>query len=214
MDQYSNFEEMKQQEHQDTDFRIHYRIGCSGVAVLGIHGGEIEPGTMRIADAIAGQEHSFYSFEGMKTRGNRALHITSTHFDEPIAMEIVRFSDIIISIHGCAGLEPMIFLGGLDSELKQRVFEELRTAEIPTAENTASHYSGIDCANICNLCGRRRGVQVEISRGLRTVMFRDLTPEGRQHPTELFERFVQAVRRAIDPFVKIYNETHPLESTD
>jgi phage replication-related protein YjqB (UPF0714/DUF867 family) len=214
MDQYINFENLKQQEQQDTDFRIHYRVGCSGIAVLGIHGGEIEPGTTRIADAIAGQEHSFYSFAGMKTRGNRSLHITSTHFDEPAAMEIVRVSEIILSIHGCAGMEPMTFLGGLDSELKHQVFEELRRADIPVAEPSASHFSGIDDANICNLCGRRRGVQLEISRGLRCLMFRDLTPEGRQYPTEMFARFVQAVRRAVDPLVKIYREAHPLESTD
>jgi phage replication-related protein YjqB (UPF0714/DUF867 family) len=57
-------------------------------------------------------------------------------------------------------------------------------------------------------------VQLEISRGLRTLMFRDLTPEGRKYPTEVFTRFTQAIRKAIAPFAVIFFETHPLEGTD
>ena len=214
LDQYTNFENLKRSERQNTDYRIHYRIGCSGIAILGIHGGEIEPGTMRISDAIAGQEHSFYAFEGIKSRGNQSLHITSARFDEPIAMEIVCVSEIIISIHGCTGMEPMIFLGGLDVELKQQILQELQKSGFQTTECSESRFGGIDYSNICNLCGRGMGVQIEISRGLRTLMFRDLTPEGRRYPTEVFTRFTQAIRNAIDLFALIYFETHPLEGTD
>ena len=214
MDQYTDFENLKQSEIKNTDYRIRYRIGCSGIAILGIHGGEIEPGTTRIADAIAGQEHAFYSFEGIKSRDNRSLHITSTRFDEPTAMEIVCVSEIIIAIHGCTGMEPMVFLGGLDVELKQQILQELQKSGFQTTECSESRFSGIDYANICNLCGRGMGVQIEISRGLRTLMFRDLTPEGRKYQTDVFSRFARAIRKAIDPFAVIYSETHPLESTD
>jgi phage replication-related protein YjqB (UPF0714/DUF867 family) len=81
-------------------------------------------------------------------------------------------------------------------------------------ECSESHFSGIDYANICNLCGRGMGVQIEISRGLRAQMFRDLTPEGRRYPTEAFIRFTQAIRKAIEPFAVIFFETHPVEGTD
>jgi len=214
LDQYTDFENLDRSELRNTDYRIHYRIGCSGIAILGIHGGQIEPGTTRIADAIAGQEHSFYSFEGIKNRGNQSLHITSTRFDEPIAMEIVCNSEIIIAIHGCTGKEPMVFLGGLDAELKHQILQELQKSGFQTTECSESRFSGIDNANICNLCGRGMGVQLEISRGLRTLMFRDLTPEGRKYPTEVFTRFTQAIRKAIAPFAVIFFETHPLEGTD
>ena len=214
MDQYTDFENLNRSELQNTDYRIRYRVGCSGIAILGIHGGEIEPGTTLIADAIAGQEHSFYSFEGIKSRDNRSLHITSTRFDEPTAMEIVCDSEIIIAIHGCTGMEPMVFLGGLDIELKRQILQELQKYGFQTTECSESRFGGIDYANICNLCGRGMGVQIEISRGLRTLMFRDLTPEGRKYPTDVFSRFTRAIRKAIYPFAVIYSETHPLESTD
>jgi phage replication-related protein YjqB (UPF0714/DUF867 family) len=214
LDQYTDFENLKQSEIQNTDYRIRYRIGCSGIAILGIHGGDIEPGTTRIADAIAGQEHSFYSFEGIKSRGNRSLHITSTRFDEPTALEIICDSEIIISIHGCTGMEPMVFLGGLDAELKHQILQELQKSGFQTMECSESHFSGIDYANICNLCGRGMGVQIEISRGLRAQMYRDLTPDGRRYPTEAFIRFIQAIRKAIDPFAVIFFKTQPVEGTD
>ncbi len=214
MDQYTNFENLRQSERQNTDYRIYFRIGCSGIAIFGIHGGDIEPGTTRIADAIAGQEHSFYSFEGIKSRGNRSLHITSTRFDEPTAMEIVCVSEIIISIHGCADMKPTTFLGGLDNELKQQILQELHKSGFHTTECSESHFSGIDYANICNLCGRGMGVQIEISRGLRMQMFQDLTPDGRKHPTEVFSRYTRSIRKAIEPFAMIYFESHPPDGTD
>ncbi|MFH0730095.1 MAG: poly-gamma-glutamate hydrolase family protein [Pseudomonadota bacterium] len=214
MDRYTSFENLKRGERRDTDYRIERHIGSSGIAILSIHGGEIEPGTTRIADAIAGPEHAFYSFEGIKSRGNLALHITSTCFDEPSAMEIVCQSDIIVSIHGSARMEPVVHLGGLDVELKNRIRDKLRDAGFQTTECSEPPFGGADHANICNLCGRGMGVQMEISRGLRSLMFRDLTPQGTAHRTEVFDRFTQAVREAIEPFAAIYAETHPLNGTD
>ncbi|MDX9788468.1 MAG: poly-gamma-glutamate hydrolase family protein [Desulfobacterales bacterium] len=214
MDPYTSFKKLKQSERRDTDYHIERRIGSSGIAILSIHGGEIEPGTTRIADAIAGAGHSFYSFEGIKSGGNLALHITSTCFDEPSAMEIVCQSDIIVSIHGSARKEPVVHLGGLDVELKNRIRDKLRDAGFQITECSGPPFGGADHANICNLCGRGMGVQMEISRGLRSLMFRDLTPEGRKHQTKLFAEFTQAVREALEPFAAIYAETHPLDGTD
>ena len=54
------------------------------------HGGGIEPGTTEIAEAVAGHEHTFYSFSGVKARGNSVLHITSSRFDEPEGIAIAK----------------------------------------------------------------------------------------------------------------------------
>ncbi len=197
---YTSFEELKQNEQENRDYRIHYRIGNSNIAILSIHGGEIEPGTMRIASAVAGKEHSFYAFEGIKPNNNFSLHITSTLFDEPTAMEIVCMAEIIISIHGCTGKEPMVYLGGLDVELKHAILDELERVDFPTTDCLDSRFSGVDQDNICNLCGRGMGVQIEISRALRSLMFRDLTPKGREYPTAIFTKFTNAIRKAIEPF--------------
>ena len=214
MDRYRNFEALKSSEQLNVDYRIQKRMGSSGIAILCIHGGDIEPGTSCIADAIAGQEHSFYAFEGIKHRGNLALHITSTRFDESSALEIVCRSDVILSIHGCAKTEPVVNLGGLDAEIKRNIMKNLCESGFQVNECAGPPFGGLDRTNICNLCGRGMGVQMEISRGLREWMFRSLEPEGRRHRTEIFDRFINAVRDAISPFAAIYAETHPLQGTD
>ena len=189
-------------------------MGSSGIAIISIHGGEIEQGTTRIADAIAGSEHSFYSFAGIKEKGNWSLHITSNRFDEPTAMEIVCHSNIILSIHGCKIVEPVVYLGRLDDEIKDRIRRELQESGFQTIITSDPRFRAINHKNICNLCGRGMGVQMEISRGLRAQMFRDLTPKGRFHPTPIFTKFVDSVRKAINPFIVEYLETPPLQGTD
>lgn len=214
MDRYSNFDHLKTFEVEGVDYRVRWRIGSSGIAVMSIHGGDIEPGTSEIADGIAGGEHTFYSLEGLKKAGNRALHITSTLFDEPTALELVSHSEVIVSIHGCAAAEPVIYLGGRDLELGLRIQNNLCDAGFVATNGSNPSFQGVDLANICNLCGRGMGIQMEISRGLRRQLFRDLTPEGRKDPTPAFHRFTGAVRDAIEPFSSLFVELRSEESTD
>ena len=201
MDKYHDFSQLQTFERDGTDYRIRWRIGGSGIAVLSIHGGQIEPGTSEIADAIAGSEHTLYSLEGLKESGNRALHITSTIFDEPAALEIICRSEIIISVHGCAVEDALVYLGGLDLELKGRIGESLRGIGIKVLDGTATHFAGSDLTNICNLCGRGMGVQIELSRGLRAKMFRNLLQREKRYPTRTFYRIIQAVRVVLAPFI-------------
>jgi phage replication-related protein YjqB (UPF0714/DUF867 family) len=58
------------------------------------------------------------------------------------------------------------------------------------------------------------GAQLEVSRGLRSELFRDLSPEGRKYPTVTFHRFVHAVRDAIEPFGGALIQPEPEKSTD
>ncbi|MBW2309672.1 MAG: poly-gamma-glutamate hydrolase family protein [Deltaproteobacteria bacterium] len=48
--------------------------------------------------------------------------------------------------------------------------------------------------NICNRCRSGKGVQLELSRGLRKSMFKDLTREGRKSRTTIFHNFVSVLR--------------------
>lgn len=206
MDRYPDFENLRNSEHLATDYRIRWRIGGSGIAILAIHGGGIEPGTSRLADAIAGADHSFYSFEGIKLAGNRVLHITSSRFDEPTAVEIARQTNMIISIHGSAIPEPAIHLGGLDLDVLARIRRELGDAGFLAVKDADRRFRGTDHKNICNLCRRGMGAQIEISRGLRAAMFKDLSPGGSRRHTPVFTRFTAAVRRAIQPFALVKTE--------
>ncbi len=200
MDKYGGFEQLQEYEQEGIDFRLCARIGTSGIAILCIHGGDIEPGTSEIADGIAGNDHTFYALEGLKTSGNRILHITSTVFDEPIALQIAAQSEIIISIHGCSETDELVYLGGLDQELRGRIQRGLHEAGFRARDNADADLCGMERRNICNLCGRGMGVQLEISRGLRSRLFCNLTAEGRNRPTECFFQFVKAVRDAIEPY--------------
>jgi phage replication-related protein YjqB (UPF0714/DUF867 family) len=49
-------------EKEGRDYEVHQRKGASGIAVIAPHGGGIEPGTMDIADSVAGEEHTFCCF--------------------------------------------------------------------------------------------------------------------------------------------------------
>src|SRR5271156_3664471 len=121
-DRYRNFEDLAAHEEENLDFRIRSvdRYGAS--AVIAPHGGGIEPGTSELAEAIAGTGLSFYAFEGIKTNGNRVLHVTSSRFDEPKALALVAASPAVVALHGeldCP--DQVVFLGGLDKELGKRI---------------------------------------------------------------------------------------------
>lgn len=178
MDRYESFKELQGGEVEGVDYRIRCRAGSTGIALLCIHGGDIEPGTSEIADGIAGHDHTFYALEGLKSSGNKTLHITSTAFDEPYSIEVVCNSEIIVSIHGCSELEETVHIGGLDQAIKERIAKKLSEQGFETQLDPNARYRGTDQGNVCNLCGRGMGVQMEISRGLRRRMFRDSQPGG------------------------------------
>jgi len=91
--------------------------------VVAPHGGGIEPGTSEIADGIADEELSLDAFEGLKSNGNKDLHITSTRFDEPTCLILIGRSDVVVTIHGenSEADGEGVFLGGLDDDLGPRV---------------------------------------------------------------------------------------------
>ena len=95
MDKYTNIAELKQNEIEDEDYTILYRELPSKIAIMAPHGGGIEPGTIDIADYLAGCDYTFYAFKGLKKAGNKILHISSNTFDEPIALRVAQNADII-----------------------------------------------------------------------------------------------------------------------
>jgi phage replication-related protein YjqB (UPF0714/DUF867 family) len=194
-EKYKNYKELKEGEKKDRDYQILFRRGVSGIAVMAPHGGGIEPGTSEIADRIAGDEHSFYSFEGLKQKGSFDLHITSTLFDEPVGISIAMDSTSIVALHGCIEKESVVYIGGRDTILKDKIRLALAEAGFWVQEN--SIYPGMDPMNICNRSRLERGVQLEISIGLRLLMFKDLSRTKRNITTRLFREFVEAVRSAL-----------------
>src|SRR4030042_6317944 len=112
---YQSYKELSEHEVEGQDYRIGMELRDPRVLIMAIHGGKIEPGTTEIAEAIAGMDYSFYSFEGLKAAGNSALHIESHLFDEPHALQAVNQADIVITVHGQLDQrDEFIMVGGLN----------------------------------------------------------------------------------------------------
>jgi phage replication-related protein YjqB (UPF0714/DUF867 family) len=197
MDLYTSFAHLSRGEREGRDYRIRWRMGGSGVAIVAPHGGGIERGTSEVADGIAGREHGFYAFEGLKSVGNHVLHLTSNRFDEPQALRLVRGVRALITIHGAKGREPAAYLGGLDFVLRERIAEALISAGFLAVDDPSPTRQGRSPSNICNRCVSGRGVQLELSYGLRTTLFAGLDPLGLRRPTSLYPRFVGTLRAVL-----------------
>ena len=167
-DRYRNFAELATQEVLNRDYRIRVQsFPNSNVAIVAPHGGSIERRTSEIAIDIAGDEHNLYLFEGLDPNGSfDTLHITSHRFDEPQCLALVATSATVITIHGCSGKQKFVYLGGLDLTLKTQIANAISTLGI-RIENHSHQFQGRHTNNICNRGATGRGVQIELSDGLR-----------------------------------------------
>jgi phage replication-related protein YjqB (UPF0714/DUF867 family) len=199
MEKYSSYENLSKIEIADRGYRIRTRHGNSGILLMAFHGGGIEPGTTEIAEAIAGNRHSFYTFSGIKPEGNADLHITSRNFDEPQGIHMAQTSYAVVTIHGCRETEKITFMGGRDKALVQKIMLALIKAGFNA--KTSRRFPGINARNICNRCHRGKGAQLEISTGLRRDMFEEIIRIHRKKTTPVFHCFVRAVQAALADYV-------------
>jgi phage replication-related protein YjqB (UPF0714/DUF867 family) len=183
--------------------------------VLAVHGGGIEGGTSEVAMAVAGYHpatlaqatdghglHDLWIFDGLLSSGNSDLHVTSTNYDDPIALKLVRSARRCISLHGFsdADAKGKNQIGGRDKELKSIVLEELTVAGIPAHIATDRELDGSDPANICNRTTTGAGVQLEMGASYRASLFAPgcNTRELRKHNTNAaFWSLVAALRKAM-----------------
>jgi phage replication-related protein YjqB (UPF0714/DUF867 family) len=167
-DIYHSFRESSSNSKKDIDFKIETNITDSNVIVAAIHGGKIEKGTTELAYALSSyNKYNYYSYIGLKIKDNSALHITSDKFDEPTALEMILKSKTTLTIHGCSGSEEFTYIGGLDTELGNKIKESLTKYGF-TVLDPPKNLAGISQNNIVNKNAGGRGVQIEISKGLRT----------------------------------------------
>ena len=196
-DKYKNYEQLSKNEELNKAYRINWRKGKTNSVIIAPHGGSIEPGTTEIADAVAGKDHAYYSFEGIKPAGNGDLHITSTRFDEPCGINLVKEYMNVLALHGCSGEEEIAYIGGLDTALKWKIQDSLIQAGFKAGEHNNPDLLGINKSNICNRGKKGRGVQLELSSGLRKRMFYSLKAKDRNKKTALFEEIVLALKKAL-----------------
>jgi phage replication-related protein YjqB (UPF0714/DUF867 family) len=199
MDKYRSYQQLRMDEREGRDFVIYARQGSSGVAVIAPHGGGIEPGTTEVAEAIAGKLHSLYCFEGIKRNKNFDLHISSEYFDEPMGLDLVTGSRIVLALHGCSDHGDAVYLGGRDMDLIADLAGALTKAGFNAGLSPRPEIEGKSVHNICNRGRSGKGVQVEISRSMRKRMFKDITRAGRKTTTPVFDTFVSVLRDVLSP---------------
>jgi phage replication-related protein YjqB (UPF0714/DUF867 family) len=179
----------------------HYHIDAverpSSVVIVAPHAGGIEPGTGEIARAVAGEVFSYYCFEGQKPSQNEALHITSTRFDEPRGRKLVAKHDVVLTVHGCDGEKPAVYLGGRDLRLARCVKNALSSAGFAACAATDRDLAGLESTNICNGGATGQGCQLEISYGLRKTLFPTLDRRGRRALLPPFTALVSAIQEGI-----------------
>ena len=196
-DTYKDFKSLSAVETEGKDFRIWHQKINSPIAIVAPHGGGIEPGTSEIARSIAGDDFSCYLFEGTKNKDNKKyLHITSTNFDEPQGVEMCGNSELVLAIHGARDNDASVYVGGRNEGLKMRTIQNLSNEGFNAREDTTDH-SGRDAKNICNRCRSKKGLQLEISEGLRKKMFSGLARKGLKSTTPVFDNFVASIRSVL-----------------
>ena len=146
--------------------------------------------------------HDLWIFEGLLGDDNSKLHVTSTHYDDPIALKLVQISKRCLSLHGLSdtAANGKIQIGGRDIELMSIVLEELTDAGIPAAIATDSRHEWQVIDNICNKTTTRAGVQLEMGLTYRASLFAPgcNTRELRKNNTNAnFCKLVTALRRAM-----------------
>ena len=198
MDRYRCFDELRICETEERDYRIRLRRGIRPVAIMAPHGGKIERGTSQLAEAIAGAEYAFYSFEGIKDRNNHFLHITSDRFDEPQALALAKRVRTVVTIHGAKGRDRKIYTGGQNLDLEQQLLDALSYAGFTAMHDPSPTRQGMGMTNICNRGYGGKGIQLELTRGFRKHLFNPVNSGINWIPNELFYVFVETMRTVLE----------------
>lgn len=165
--EYQSFEALAAEHIEGRDFSRNVQwVKGSGIAVIAPHGGRIEPFTDVAAANLAGADFSLYSFSSNLQTNEANLHIASHKFDDPVCLRLVAAHSCVVAIHGWRKEGQALLVGGLDTELGGEIVLAARELGINTCTD-GGKLSGTHPRNICNRGKSGRGVQLEMSMGLR-----------------------------------------------
>ncbi|WES02254.1 poly-gamma-glutamate hydrolase family protein [Bacillus velezensis] len=192
-DKYRNFEELKANE-SPFNFSVFSKEQDTGVLILAPHGGGIEGGTSELAKELS-ETYSTYLFEALKTPGAFDLHLTSTNFDEPRALEMLQEHEFTLSLHGYASNVEHVLVGGTDRNKAEAITRTLNNAGY-SAEllDEGTRLSGSSPNNVANKNKSGKSIQLELSTGLRKSMFNTFSLKGRSDTrNENFYNFIDTL---------------------
>ena len=167
----------------------------SNVKLFAPHGGCIEPCTGNIVIEIAAGVVDYYIFNGIrKAQCYQTLHVTSTQYDEPRCLAMVRGAKVALAIHGCDGEESFMEVGGATRLLNEQLSSYLTRMNFPVVQ-AAQHRTGEDALNFINQASIG-GLQLELSAGFRRSLF-PYFPKPLQHNPTTLQPFVEAMKNWI-----------------
>ena len=167
----------------------------SRVKLFAPHGGCIEPCTGALVREIAAGRTDWYVFHGTCRHScYGTLHVTSTHYDEPRCLRMAERAEVAVALHGCAGDDRFVEVGGGNAPAVASLLELLQEREFPVRPAPDARQGG-DARNFVNL-SRRRGVQLELSAGFRRSLFADYPRTAHPHPRAV-RRLVRTMREWI-----------------
>ncbi|MCY9198108.1 poly-gamma-glutamate hydrolase family protein [Bacillus atrophaeus] len=197
-DKYKSFEDLKANEDPG-NYNIFTKDLETPVLIFSPHGGGIEGGTSELARELS-NSYSTYLFEALKIPGASDLHITSTNFDEPQALELLSKHDLTISLHGYAYSGEHTLVGGTDREKAEKLTQALNAAGF-SAEllPVGAPLAGTNPNNVSNKNRTGMSIQLEISTGQRRVMFDTFSLKGRSgSQNDQFYKFTSLLSEFID----------------
>ena len=203
MDKFKSMEELESKTVEHEDWEIETTNQNSPVTILAIHGGGIEPATTELAQTIAEQgKYNYFSFKGIRSKGNNELHVTSIHYDDKDALNLVRNSERAIAIHGCTGDNSAVYIGGNDHRLIELISESLKDIGVDV-QGAPFSISGTQDNNIINQTKQDGGVQLELTSQLRKELFNNndssrKSRENKDNWGHLMYDFSEAIIKAIE----------------
>ena len=200
-DRFKSMTELMELTEENTDWIINSIERNSNVIITAIHGGAIEPATTELAELTAEKGgFDYFTFKAIRTKANAELHVTSRHYDEPKLMKMIANNTYAIAIHGCKGKDEIIYMGGKDEQLMDAMTEEFEKLGIDVRQ-APSHMSGAHDDNIINCCKTEKGVQLELTSGIRKKLFENgrynkKSRENSSNWTQFMYDFAQAIINA------------------
>jgi phage replication-related protein YjqB (UPF0714/DUF867 family) len=160
-DQYRTFEELAVRERESVDYQIRVHARHSVIAILAPHGGKIEPGTSELAEYLAGEDFSFYAFEGIRSGNNGRLSLPLDRFEEPECARLLSRCGLAVVIQAMLGKNREVKLAGAHATLREQLGGVLKAAGFEVLDDECP-------TNPFELCNRPGpGVRIGVSRKLR-----------------------------------------------
>ncbi|WP_436855906.1 poly-gamma-glutamate hydrolase family protein [Staphylococcus caeli] len=172
-DYYKSMTDLYNDTKEGIDWKKDTRNLGSRVLIVAPHGGNIEQGTSELTKLVANDgNYDYFSFEAIRPSNNTQLHVTSTHYDDATLHEMIEDRTATISIHGAQGDEPIVYLGGAKSPLRDAIQSQLESKGF-VVKVPPEYLGGANNNNFINKVDGSTGVQLELTTALRKAFFKD-----------------------------------------